>query len=101
MAPVRRPLMIDPSVREQISHAPTSILRLASGRCIAVYDPRALRSVVKGEGALVADRSLPKRRLTHCVANFRRWRAFGAIVLATWIAIGMVTFHALHAIFGQ
>jgi len=93
--------MIDPSVRERISHAPTSILRLASGRCFAVYDPRALITVVKGEGALVADRSLAGRRSTHCVANFRRWCAFGAMVLATWVATGIVTVRALQAIFGQ
>lgn len=93
--------MIDPSVREQTSHAPTSILRLASGRCIAVYDPRALIAVVKGEGVLVADRSLAGRRSTHCLANFRRWCAFGAIVLATWVATGIVTVRALQAIFGQ
>ncbi len=93
--------MIDPSIREQISHAPTSILRLASGRCIAVYDSRALITVVAGEGMLAADRSLPERRSTRCVANFRRWCAFGAIVLATWIATGIVTVRALQAIFGQ
>ncbi len=93
--------MIDPLVREQISHAPTSILRLASGRWIAVYDPRALITVVKGEGALVADRSLPDRRSTRCVANFRRWCAFGAVVLATLVATGVVTIRALHAIFGR
>ena len=92
--------MTDPSVREGVSHAPVSILRLASGRCIAIYDPQTLIAVVAGDDALVADRAVPQRRSVRCSAQFRRWCAFGAIVLATWVATGIVAVRALQAIFG-
>lgn len=92
--------MTDPSVRAGTSHAPVSILRLASGRCIAIYDPRTLIAVVAGEDALVADRAVPQRRSARFTAQFRRWCAFGAIVLATWIAAGIVAVRTLQAIFG-
>ena len=91
--------MIDPSVRE--SNAPHSVFRLASGQCIAVYDPQTLIAVLAGEDALVADRALPQRRSVRCAAQFRRWCAFGAIVLATWIATGIVLTRAMQAMFGS
>lgn len=58
-------------------------------------------AVVAGGDALVADRAMPQRRSVRCVAQFRRWCAFGAIVIATWVATGFVTVRALQAIFGQ
>lgn len=91
--------MIDPSVRE--AHAPRSIFRLSGGRCIAVYDPQTLIMVLAGDDALVSDRAVPQRRSVRCTAQFRRWCAFGAIVLATWVATGIVVSRALQAIFGS